>query len=508
MAAENKTHQLSITAWLSRITEFESIICRLAEPSGDRLSAWTRTTSGVIALLLFLQAATGILLAFHYVPAVSSAYTTVAYIELVVRDGTWIRSVHYHSSVLLPIVLALHLLQMLVRGAYSINRTAWNFGLVMLALVLAAAATGYALPWDARAVNGVNIAASLAGNAPLIGSSMKTWLINDSAISTLTLSRFYGLHVFVVPVLISLVVVARLFIFRSNSGDQDRGQVWTWAREQFTRNAIVMGVAFFAISIFSRVYPAPFGPHPVESATYLPRPGPQFLWLFEMQKYTDGPLAAMLAFGFPALVICGLIALPLFVKHGVGPIRVAVSALFLIGFGIVGTLTATAIYQDASDSRISDQLAKQQLDEDAFRRSAFEPQTISLNGKSKVSEPSTEKPETSAVEIAAVSSVSIPAPYTTNCAKCHGKNGEGKAKNPSITDLTTREEDQLTPETILAIINDPSSMGRSSKMPSYKDKLSETEKQEIVSWLKNLSVPANSNADIPQTAKLEERKKQ
>ncbi|NOT46989.1 MAG: c-type cytochrome [Acidobacteria bacterium] len=504
MADDLKIKRFSLGNWLSRETEFPSIANRLLDEPASGLSAWSRTTSGMIVLLLFLQAATGILLAFHYVPAVGSAYTTVAFIELAVRDGSWIRSLHYHSSVLLPIVLAAHLLQMIARKAYATNRTAWIFGLAMLVLVLAAAATGFALPWDARAVNGVNIASSLAANTPIMGETLSAWLINGTRISTLTLSRFYGLHAGIVPMLILLSVIAREFIFGKAEDGRDHDKMTAWAKQQFVRNAIAIGLVFLFLSFFSAFYPAPFGPQLADTATYLPRPGPQFLWLFEMQKYTDGPIAAMLAVGFPGLIIGGLIALPLFLKNKAGSLRVATAAVFLAGFGIVGALTAFAIYQDKSDSRISEQLAKQEFDEAEFRGSSFEPQIQHVEPAPAKLEPSSESSDVSIQAVSFESPPSVPASYATNCAKCHGANGEGTKKFPELVGLTTREEDQLTPELILQIINDPKSVGRSTQMPAYRNKLSELEKQQIVSWIRSLSPQPNSEKQSPvQTARVE-----
>ncbi len=508
MAAEINALPSGLSGWLSRETEFDSIKYRLLDTPGSGLAAWARTTSGIVALLLFLQFATGILMAFHYVPAVGSAYTTVAFIELAVRDGAWIRSLHYHASVLLPVALALHILQMILRAAYGQNRPAWWFALAALALVLAAGATGYALPWDARAVNGVNIAASLAGNTPLVGASIRSWLINGTAISTLTLSRFYALHIWVVPMLILLSASARLFFFKAPKGDHDREQISIWARQQFARNAIVVGLVFITISIFSRVFPAPFGPQSADAATYLPRPGPQFLWLFEMQKYTDGNLAAILAMGIPAMVIGGLILTPFILKGKTGSLRTAVLSIFLAGFGLAGTLTAVAVYQDRSDDRISEQLAKQELDEAKFRASSFEPQTQHLDRPVKTDDPKPAEPNAEFASVLTSSLVAIPEAYTVNCAKCHGANGEGKAKNPELVGITTREEDQLTPDVVLEIINDPSTMGRSAKMPSYKDKLNEADKQEIVAWIRSLSPGSDgTHGQIVQTAMVDKGKK-
>ena len=205
----------------------------------------------MIVLLLFVQFATGILLAFHYVPATANAYTTVAFIELAVRDGAWIRSMHYHSSVLLPIALAAHILQMLLRLSFRTNASAWIFGVVLLGLVLGAAATGYALPWDARAINGVNIAISLAGNTPVAGGFLKSWMMNGTTISTLTLSRFYGLHVWIVPMLILTAAAMRVFIFGKRQGRRRRavlrgmGPLAVYAKRSCDRHCISRDLAFF-----------------------------------------------------------------------------------------------------------------------------------------------------------------------------------------------------------------------------------------------------------------------
>jgi mono/diheme cytochrome c family protein len=80
----------------------------------------------------------------------------------------------------------------------------------------------------------------------------------------------------------------------------------------------------------------------------------------------------------------------------------------------------------------------------------------------------------------------IPASYTKNCAECHGDKGQGIKASPELTGLTTREEDRRSDEDLLEILNNPKSFGLSSKMKSYKDKLSEEEKQEIVLWIKSL----------------------
>ena len=490
--------------WISKETSLKSIMLRLSEEPSNGAAAWARTTSGLLALLLILQTVTGFLLAFHYVPSTTTAYTTVSYLEMAVNSGSWIRSLHYHSSVLLPVVLVLHLGQMLVRGAFKTNRSAWIFAVMLLGLILASGATGYALPWDARSLNGVNIAASLTANVPLIGPTAGKWLINGTTISTLTLSRFYGIHVFALPALIAGIVICRIFVFAKSNDDSNDLPQSPWLIEQLFRNAVVIGVVFAGIALFSSIYPAPLGPPPLGSASYLPRPGPQFLWLFELQKWTDGAAAALLALGFPGLILGGLTLISIVPVRHMRYAKFGSAAVFLVGFGTVGILTSMAIYDDLSDSRISSQLAKQEKEEADLRRSGFEPKVV--GAEHLVIDKELSHTETSRASSPA-DPVRIPETYVANCAKCHGSSGEGTAKFPELVGITERSEDPLTPEMVLAIINDPKSVGYSSKMPAYKNKLSESEKSEIVNWIRSLRTDSSNDQSSVTTASIDETKK-
>ena len=95
-------------------------------------------------------------------------------------------------------------------------------------------------------------------------------------------------------------------------------------------------------------------------------------------------------------------------------------------------------------------------------------------------------PATNSVSNQTAQTVAVPSAYTENCAKCHGAKGEGKDKSPELIAVTTRQDDAYTEEDLLGIINNPNAYGLSKKMPSFKDKLTEDQKQEIVSWLKTL----------------------
>src|SRR5215510_9423060 len=205
---------------------------------------WLKTTGGIVGVLLVTQFATGVLLAFYYVPSVDHAYTTVSYIEKVVSSGSWIRSVHHYGSQWLAVFIFLHVIQLFATRAYVSHRVQWIASILLLGLIMAAGGTGYSLPWDARAFFSTRVAEGLMGGLPFAGRMARLWLLGGPEISTLTLSRFFALHVLVVPALIIAVVVWRTY----------RAGVFGY------RDAIAGGLVFVALALWCLKYPAPLGP--------------------------------------------------------------------------------------------------------------------------------------------------------------------------------------------------------------------------------------------------------
>jgi ubiquinol-cytochrome c reductase cytochrome b subunit len=230
---------------------------------------WLQTTTGIVAVLLLVQFLTGILLAFYYVPSVDHAYTTVSFIEKVVSSGSWIRALHHYGSQWLTVFVFVHVLRLFWSDAYATNRIQWIVAILLLGLVMAAGGTGYSLPWDARAFFSTRVAEGLMAGLPLAGRLARLWVLGGSEISPVTLSRFFALHVLVIPALIGIAVVWRLF----------RAQI----TEVFgPRDAMVGSVVFLVLALWALKHPAPLGPSAVDAgADYLPRPGAQFLWLYQ-----------------------------------------------------------------------------------------------------------------------------------------------------------------------------------------------------------------------------------
>ncbi|HVG33240.1 MAG TPA: cytochrome b N-terminal domain-containing protein [Pyrinomonadaceae bacterium] len=500
-----------IRRWLSRWTTLEDIERSLVdEPSGG-VEAWTRTTAGVVAMLVVVQAVTGVLLAFYYVPSAESAHTTVAYIEKMVPAGSWLRAMHHYGSQWLTLFLVLHLAQMFWREGYKRRPIGWMSTVILLGLVLAGGATGYSLPWDARAFFGTRVTEGIAGGLPLVGSASRNWLLGGMEITPITLARFFALHVLVVPMLILLVLTARLFVFRERGivTDAEERRLEGWMFGQVARNALVAGLVFLALSLWAAKFHAPLGPAADTAAPgYLPRPGAQFLWLFQLLKYLPGRLASTVAVALPALIFIGLASLPFLNpprlrKMMAKPRRNIGVALFVLGFALFTTMTLIAYVEDARDPRVRDQLARQSKEEEAFRIAPFSPlrtRTSESNiedeqidtGEAPGGSPTpagSPSPNTSPspggsaspAQTPGVSSTSPPDSYITNCSGCHGTRGQGVFPFPRLIGVSSKPRRSV--EDLVGIINDPAAYGLEPTMPGFATKISDAEKQEIAVWV-------------------------
>ena len=143
---------------------------------------------------------TGVSLALYYTPTAETAHTSLAYITKQVAGGAFLRSLHSYGSSAMIIVLALHFLQTFTYGSFKGRRELlWISGAVLSMLVLGMGFTGYLLPWDQKAYFATAVGTNIAGQMPLIGNLLTRLLRGGETLGTLTLSRFYVAHVFLIP---------------------------------------------------------------------------------------------------------------------------------------------------------------------------------------------------------------------------------------------------------------------------------------------------------------------
>src|SRR5437899_5651296 len=159
--------------------------------------------SGLLYLLLS-QIITGMFLVLYYVPSADHAHTTVAYITKEVASGSFIRSIHAYGSSAIVIVLLLHVTQTFLYGSYKGRRKLlWLAGCALFALTLGMSFTGYLLPWDQKAYFATTVGPNILTYIPVIGGPLKSLLRGGAEMGTITLSRFFVLHVFLLPSLIN-----------------------------------------------------------------------------------------------------------------------------------------------------------------------------------------------------------------------------------------------------------------------------------------------------------------
>ncbi len=161
---------------------------------------WWYCLGGITAFLFVVQGVTGILLAFYYKPTPEAAYASIQYIENQVYFGSSIRAIHHWCANGMIVMCVAHMLRVFIMGAYKRPRELnWVSGVLLLVLTLVFGFTGYLLPWDQRAFWATTVGSEIAGAIPAIGNLALVYLRVGWNVSGETLSRFYGLHVIVVP---------------------------------------------------------------------------------------------------------------------------------------------------------------------------------------------------------------------------------------------------------------------------------------------------------------------
>ena len=175
---------------------------------------------GLISAIVFgALSITGILLMFYYVPSVERAYSYILILQTEVPFGQLLRNLHRWGAHLMVIAVVLHMARVFYTGAYKPPREFnWVVGVVLLLLTLAASFTGYLLPWDQLAYWAITVGTSVASYAPGLGDIMKFILLGGQEVGQESLTRFYGLHVMIVPAAILFITSLHMWRVRKDGG--------------------------------------------------------------------------------------------------------------------------------------------------------------------------------------------------------------------------------------------------------------------------------------------------
>lgn len=459
--------------WLDERTGVkEAVDHALNEPirGGAR---WAYIYGSVLLFIFALMAVTGVCMTLYYVPSADHAHASVAYIQKAVPGGALIRGLHHYGASAMLIVVVLHLAQVFLFGAYKKRRELiWLTGTVMLLIVLAFSFTGYLLPWDQAAYFGTKVGASIAGEIPVIGSLQRRVMLGGEELTTITLSRFFTVHVFLLPLgLIGLAGLHLLFFRRSGPAgpyhDRDDRKVDLFYPKQVFKDSVGMLIVFAILLFLAYRSPAELGPQADPTSDYLARPPWFFMPLFQLLKYFPGQLALIPIMGIPAFIFGSLFLLPFLDKRPErNPFkRKIATSVFAVVLAVAVGLIGLAKYEDSHHPEFGPKLKQQEEEMHAYLKEPFEPQVVGGKGvAAKVVEP--------------------PPAYAQSCAACHGDHGEGAATFPKLIGVSAKP--QRTKEDLLKILDDASAYGLELPMPKSFPKLTPEEKQQIVDWMATL----------------------
>jgi ubiquinol-cytochrome c reductase cytochrome b subunit len=494
---------MRIFHWLDRRAGVDKLMKESLDepiPGGARLAY----VFGSGLLFIFIsQIITGICLALYYVPSAETAHTSVAYITKQVAAGAFLRSLHYYGSSAMIIVLALHFLQTFLYGSFKGRRELlWMSGAVLSFLVLGMGFTGYLLPWDQKAYFATAVGTNIVGQIPMVGNWFTRLLRGGDTIGTLTLSRFYVAHVFLIPGAIFAFIATHIFLFRKAGAagpiNEDPVQP-KLAPESFYPRQVLMDMALalllmVGLGFLAYFHPAGLGPiaNPADTQ-FLPRPEWYYLPMFEWLKYWEGPKVV-----FAVVVIPGLLATLFFLMPFLDrklerrpwrrPIPVLAVAFVMLGIVYFGLKSE---WDDRHDAAVSSQLVKQDEQEKAYTAAAFEPYVESPGGTGPLALP------TGPVNPQVAHGKGIFEAH--GCSGCHGATGMGTSAAPTLVGVTTK----FPQAQLIGLLHDPSAKMRAGHMPAVD--ISTDDMSALLAYLGVLgtsaaNVPASSGVSPPQSS--------
>jgi ubiquinol-cytochrome c reductase cytochrome b subunit len=357
-----------IGEWFDRRLQLAAPIREISEHPVPRNTASWWYVFGSAALVVFiLQIVTGILLALIYVPSGAEAWSSLQTLNHDVTLGWFIRALHGWGSNFMVAIVLIHMVQVFLFGAYKFPRElTWIVGVFLLLMTLGMAFTGQVLRFDQDAYWGLGIGASIASHVPILGPAIVKLMLGGPIIAGATLSRFFALHVFVIPgMLIGFVCLHLLMVVKLGINEWPMpGRLVrraTYANEyhELTKKDgapfvpyAVWKDLFFAASILLAVaacalYFGPFGPTGVPDPTIIqtaPKPDYFFLWLYALLSLLPPAMETPALLIGPVIAILVLLLLPFLSGEGEKSWRrrpIAVLTVLLIAVTL-GTFTHLA----------------------------------------------------------------------------------------------------------------------------------------------------------------------
>ena len=469
--------------WFDRRVQLAAGIREAAEHRVPRdTSSWFYVFGSAALTVFILQVVTGILLAIVYVPSAAEAWNSLQVLNHDITLGWFIRALHGWGSNFMIAIVLIHMVQVFLFGAYKYPRElTWIVGVFLLLMTLGMAFSGQVLRFDQDAYWGLGIGASISSRMPILGPATVKLLLGGPIIAGATLSRFFALHVFVIPgLLIAFVGLHLLMVLKLGinewpmPGRLVSRATYTAEYEDlvikdgapFVPYAIWKDLAFAGVILLAvtacALYFGPFGPSGRPDPSIIqtaPRPDYFFLWLYALLSLLPPDLETPALLIGPVVAIIGLILLPFLFGEGEKSWRrrpLAVLTVLVVAVAL-GTFTHLAGYA---------------------------PWSPQMNAWSGDPVPEQYLKDTTALERQGALVFQL-----KQCRNCHSLGDEGGQRGPALDQVAVRlTQDQLIRQVIQG----------GGNMPAYGKNLSPAETTALVSFLMTLHpsgrVPARNAA--------------
>lgn len=310
----------------------------------SRYAGWRQAFGGITYLLFIVLVVTGVLLSFYYRPSAEEAYQSIQHIVSGVTMGWLMRDAHVWGANLIVIAALLHMGRVFFGAAYKPPReTNWLIGLLLLFVIFAFGATGYLLPWDQWAYWTVTQGLEVLGHAPLVGGTIVELLRGDPLVSGATLSRFFAIHVIVLPWLALGLLVLHFTLVRKHGiapppGAEDLGPDDEGGEPFFPNHflrSLIVGVLVLSLVITA----AALYPRDVAAAANPAQPPDSLSSTWIVADVSRGLIYYLGAWGFAGFLLLGavMVLLPLFDRAPERrlrkrPIVGSIGVIFFLGF--------------------------------------------------------------------------------------------------------------------------------------------------------------------------------
>ncbi|MGB6546413.1 MAG: cytochrome b N-terminal domain-containing protein [Candidatus Acidiferrales bacterium] len=467
-----KQRGVELYRWIEKRTGLAGPITEVAGHRVPRSSAsWWYVFGSAALVILMLQIVTGILLALVYVPSAGEAWNSLQFLNHGLYLGWFLRALHGWGSNFMIAIVLIHMAQVFLFGAYKFPRElTWIVGVFLLLLTLGMAFTGQVLRFDQDAYWGLGIGASIAGRVPFIGARIVHLMLGGPIIGGATLSRFFALHVFVIPGILLGCVALHVWmvlylginewpmpgrLVRKSTYVEEYESLTLKNGIPFVPDAAWKDVTFAAAIILAimacALFFGPFGPSGPPDPTIIqavPKPDMVFLWLYAMLAYLPPTLETPFLLVAPALAIGALLLLPLVAGEGEKhwsrrPVAVLMVMMIAVSLGALTRLATYSPWSPIMDAWSGDPVPAK-----------------FLKGRTPLER-----------EGALVF-------QDKQCRNCHALDGVGGMRGPELDAVATRlTEDQLIRQVLQG----------GGNMPAYGSALSPPETTALVRFLETLN---------------------